>query len=324
MRMSRVSRLLSAAAIAGLAIVPITASATPSPSPSLSGVLMQPPSGFSELPSSPFHGSFTAHDYAQASGSTKADQVEKTLNQFGFVDGFGKTWIHQADQHALVEAVMAFTGGKGARDWMTAAQKDDKSDPTYAHADSIDGIPTYYGGHFKYSSSNTEGDVYSFVKGNDLFIVGFVSTKDDVLALAQTQAKAQYSSAPNETIPSSQWPENQNKSAAYQLGWFIGRLLPIVVIVGIAVAIFGVVRNRRRASMTPAMAGGAGSAGAAGVQMSGDGKYWWDGQAWRDAANEAPPSAQRSADGALWWDGQTWRPVPGAAQPPPAAPPEAG
>ena len=321
--MSRVSRLLSAAAVgAAVAMIPFGAGAAPSPSPSLNTVLAQPPTGFAELSSSPFHGSFTAHDYAQASGSTKADQIEKTLNEFGFVDGYGKTWIHQTDQHALVEAVMAFKGAKGAKDWMTAAQADDKADPTYAHSDSVDGIATYYGGHFKYSSSSTEGDVFSFVKGNDLFIVGFVSTKDDVLALTQSQTKSQYSSAPNETIPSSQWPENQNKSGAFQLGYIIGGLIPVIVIVGIGAAVFGVMRNRRRASMTPAMAGAAGTGGVAGVQMSGDGKYWWDGQAWRDAGAEAPSTAQRSADGALWWDGQTWRPVPGAAAAaPPAAPP---
>jgi len=314
--MPRVNRLLFAAAVAALAMIPVSASAAPTPSPSLNTVLAQPPSGFTELTTSPFHGSFTAHDYAQSSGSDKADQVEKTLNEFGFVDGFGKTWLHQTDRHALIEAVIAFKGAKGAKDWMTAAQADDKKSSSYTHADSVDGIATYYGGHFSYSSDGTVGDLFSFVKGNDLFIVGFVSTKDDVLTLAQNQAKSQYNSAPNETIPSSQWPENQNKSGPFQVGYIIGGLLPVVVILGIAVAVFGVVRNRRRASTAPAMAGTAGSGGAPGVQMSGDGKYWWDGQAWRDATTEAPPSAQRSADGALWWDGQTWRPVPGATTPP--------
>lgn len=322
--MLRAHHLLAGVAAAALAMLPITAVATPSPSPSLSTLLAQPPSGFSEVPNSPFNGSFTAHDYAQASSTTKADQIEKTLKEFGFVDGFGKTWIHDADSHALIEAVMAFSGAKGAKDWMTAAQKDDKTDPTYAHDDSIDGIGSYYGGHFKYSSSSTEGDVFSFVKGNDLFIVGFVSTKDDVLALAQSQTKSQYNSAPNQTIPSSQWPENQNRSGAFQAGYIVGGLIPIFVILGIVVAVFGVMRNRRRGSMTPAMAGAAGTAGVAGVQMSGDGRYWWDGQSWRDTAAEAPPSAQRSADGSLWWDGQTWRPVPGAGQQPPPSIPPAG
>jgi hypothetical protein len=310
--------MLSAVAFAAIAMIPVSASAAPTPSPSLETVLAQPPTGFSELNTSPFHGSFTAHDYAQASGSSKADEIEKTLNQYGFVDGFGKTWIHQTDQHALVEAVMAFRGAKGAKDWMTAAQADDKKDPTYAHSDSVDGISTYYGGHFKYSSSSTEGDVFSFVKGNDLFIVGFVSTKDDVLSLAQNQAKSQYNTAPNETIPSSQWPENVNKGGGFS-GIAIGLIVGLVIF--LAVVAIGVTMMRRQGRMTPAMAGATGTGGAAGVQMSGDGKYWWDGQAWRDAGSEAPPSAQRSADGALWWDGQTWRPVPSPAAAPPDVPP---
>ena len=322
--MSKLNRVLFAAAATAFALTPVGAVGAPSPSPSLNTVLAQPPSGFSELPTADFpNGAFTAHQYAQASNSAKADQIEKTLNRDGFVDGFGKTWIHNADQHALVEAVIAFTGKNGAKDWLSAAEAGDKTDPSYLHSDTVDGISPSYGGHFA-PSTGTVGDVFSFVKGNDVFIVGFISVKDDVLALAQSQAKSQYNAAPNETIPSSQWPENQNKGAAFQAGYLIGGLIPVVVIIGIAVAVFGVVRNRRRAAMTPAMASGAGTAGAAGVQMSGDGHYWWDGQNWRDAGAEAPPSAQRSADGALWWDGQTWRPVPGAAQPAAPPPPPAG
>lgn len=322
--MSTFNRTLVAAAATALALMPMTAVGAPSPSPSLNTVLAQPPSGFSELTTAEFpKGAFTAHEYAQASNSAKADQIEKTLNRDGFVDGFGKTWIHNADQHALVEAVIAFTGKNGAKDWLSAAEAGDKTDPTYVHSDTIDGISPSYGGHFA-PSTGTVGDVFSFVKGNDVFIVGFISVKDDVLDLARSQAKSQYSTAPNETIPSSQWPENQGKSSSFQAGYIVGGLLPIFVIIGIAAAVFGVVRNRRRGAMTPAIAGTAGTAGAAGVQMSGDGNHWWDGQAWRDAAAEAPPSAQRSADGTLWWDGQRWRPVPGATPPATPEPPPAG
>src|SRR5256885_3399564 len=148
--MARVNRLIKAAAIALFALAPVTASAAPSPSPGLDTMLATPPSGYTELTSSPFHGLFTAHDYAQASGSSKADQIEQTLNHDGFVSGFGKTWLHQVSAHALVEAVLAFTGAKGAKDWLVSAEAGDKSDSTYAHADSISGISPYYGGHFKY------------------------------------------------------------------------------------------------------------------------------------------------------------------------------
>jgi hypothetical protein len=55
-----------------------------------------------------------------------------------------------------------------------------------------------------------------------------------------------------------------------------------------------------------------------GLQMSADGRYWWDGQAWRDAAQSAPPNVMRSADGYYWWDGTSWRPA--TPQAPPSAP----
>src|SRR3954471_5586420 len=165
--MARVKRLIKAATIALFALAPMTASAAPLHSPGLDTELAAPPSGYAELTSSPFHGLFTAHDYAQASGSSKADQIEQTLNHDGFVSGFGKTWIHQASAHALVEAVIVFTGAKGAKDWLISAEAGDKSDPTYAHADAISGISPYYGGHFKYKGNtpaeNSEGDVFSFV-----------------------------------------------------------------------------------------------------------------------------------------------------------------
>ena len=38
-----------------------------------------------------------------------------------------------------------------------------------------------------------------------------------------------------------------------------------------------------------------------GPQMSQDGGFWWDGQAWRDATREVPPDALRSADGNWVW-----------------------
>ena len=322
--MARVTRSIYAAAISLLALAPLSAFAAPSPSPGLETVLAAPPNGYAELTSSPFHGLFTAHDYAQALGSGDADQIEKTLNHDGFVSGFGKTWLHQASGHALLEAVLAFTGAKGAKEWLLQAEAGDKKDASYAHADSISGIAPYYGVHFKSTESTGEGDAFSFVKGNDVFLVDAVSTKDDVLELATTQTQAQYSSAPKETIPSAQWPENVNKgvSPAYLFGY---ALVPLIVIVALAAIGFAVIRNRRRSAITsgmaPAMAGAPAGATGGMVQMSNDGHYWWDGQTWRDAALEVPPSAQRSSDGALWWDGQAWRPVAQAAPPSPPADP---
>ena len=49
------------------------------------------------------------------------------------------------------------------------------------------------------------------------------------------------------------------------------------------------------------------------VQMSPDGRCWWDGAQWQDADHTVPPHAQRSHDGRMWWDTVRWRPLPDQA-----------
>jgi hypothetical protein len=303
-------QLRIALAGAALALLPLGVAAAATPSPTLDTVLAAPPSGFAELTTATFHGSFSAHEYATVSDPTKASAIESTMNHDGFVAGYGKTWVQQAAGHALLEAVIAFNGGNGARQWLTQAEAGDKSDPSYTHADSMTGIDPYYGGHFKYASSNTVGDFFSFVKGNDVFLLGFVSQKDDVLTMAVAQAKSQFDSAPSETIPSSQWPENATHGVAYSVGLFIVPLIVIVLVIALVAFLF---RRRRAApAMMPAAVAAAvpGMGAPASIQMSPDGKYWWDGQGWKDTEQVIPPNAQRSGDGQSWWDGRGWRPVP--------------
>ncbi|TMC52521.1 MAG: hypothetical protein E6J20_11330 [Chloroflexi bacterium] len=329
---------LTIAAFAALMLWPLNAAAaTPSPSPALDSVLAKPPgSDFAELTTGQLHGKFTSHDWATSNGTsgTSAAETEATLNRDGFLDGYGKTWASSSAGHAMVEAVMAFKGGAGAKKALTALEASDKADPSYKHADTVSGIDPYYGAHFAESSSNTVGDLFVFAKGNDIFFVILASAKDDVLTLAAQQAKTQYEAAPASTIPSSQWPENavSNTASSFPVA-ALGIAIAFIVVV-VALVAFLALRRRGPAPMmagavaaTPDMSGGAGSwaAGAAGmpgsnIQMSPDGNYWWDGQGWKDAAQEAPPTAQRSSDGTLWWDGRTWRPVPQAGQPPETKP----
>jgi hypothetical protein len=316
--MPRMNRLLYALVAIIAALIPASAiAASPSPSPSLDQVLAPAPGGFTELTTGALSGHFTAHDYAQNSGANNPSDIESTLNHDGFVDGFGKTWVQQSASHALVEIVIAFTGGKGAQDWLTSAEAGDKTDPTYKHTDSISGIDHYYGVHFVSTSDNTVTDAYVFVKGNDVFAVGAASKADDVLDLAKSQTTAQFNAAPESTIPSSDWPENKTSSAGGAGNAIFYVIAAIVVIAVIVLA--AVLRMRRRSPAMamsgatyapPMMSGAGGPAAPAGVQMSEDGRYWWDGQTWKDAEHEAPPSAQRSGDGTQWWDGKSWRAVP--------------
>src|SRR5205823_5230728 len=79
----------------------------------------------------------------------------------------------------------------------------------------------------------------------------------------------------------------------------------LVLAVLAGVALYVVIQVRRRRDTAFAFMPMLGT-----IQMSPDGNYWWDGQAWRDASREAPPAALRSLDGYYWWDGRTWRTVP--------------
>lgn len=56
------------------------------------------------------------------------------------------------------------------------------------------------------------------------------------------------------------------------------------------------------------------------VLVSPDGRYWWDGTAWIDAACVAPAGAVCSPDGTRWWSGQEW--LPRAAALPPSTSPD--
>ena len=320
--MPGVIRFLGLVAAAGMALTPLAAAAaTPSPSPSLDTILAKPPAGYTELTSSPFHGEFTASQYAsQGTDASKRSQVEATLNREGFVDGYGNTWVSTAAGHVLIEVTIAFTGGRGARNWLTAAEAGDKSDASYSHPDTMSGIDPYYGEHVFDKSNNTAADAFSFVKGNDVFLVLVASGSDNNLALAMSQTTAQFGAAPDSTIPSSQWPENAQSpsSAASTAGSVFVVLIVAVLVLGvIGVAVGLILRSRRR---TPAFAQAYAPAPTAAVQMSPDGNFWFDGQTWRDAATEVPPGAQRSSDGTLWWDGRNWRPV-APSGPPPQAPP---
>jgi hypothetical protein len=306
--MRLVGRLLLAAAACAIALQPMNALASlPVPNPALSSVLAPPPSkdyveSARDVPGI-FEGQFDAKTFVAITGSTKADAMQKTLERDGFVDGYGRTWVQKGTQRVLVEYVMAFAANDGAKKWLRAAQAADKSDPGYQRSISITGIDTYYGAHFFFLKSQSYGDGFAFVKGNDFFTVVFVSPQDDLGNAAADQTMIQFNVAPDYTIPHSQGASTKD-SFAYNFGMVLG---PVILAVFLLVIILFAVAMVRRRQRHPAVAAGA-------LQLSEDGRYWWDGQVWRDSGHEVPPTAQRSADGSLWWDGRTWRPMP----PPPS------
>jgi len=303
------SRILGALVLVAGAMLPHSAAASPYPWPSLAQIMLPAPSGYTVQTSTVLSGSFTSHNLSSAWG-TKAAEAQRQLEQDGFFDGYGMTVVNQPAQRGLIEYIVAFAGRQGAMSWLAYAEAGDKVDPTYQHADSISGIDSYYGEHNVYPSHDVS-DAFVFVKGNDFFVVGFESTQDDVLRLAISRAKNQYDSAPASSIPASQWPENQpvitpaqgSPDAGFGFGGLVGGVLIVALLVGLISVV--VARARRSGPRPTPPEGGTWSA----VELSPDGGYWWDGQAWRDATHDVPATAQRSADGHFWWDGRQWRPV---------------
>ena len=281
------------------------AAASPTPSPSLQTVLVGPTrSEFVEAPSGQHDGPMSAAEYAGNDSTTLTE-----LQHDGYVVGFVRTWIDESRKHVLVEAVVAFGGRRDAAKWL-ASVKAHTDDQFYVHPISVDGVDSYFGRHYADPTQPAYTDLGVFLKGNDFFFVGVSSKADDLGDVAAAQTKKQYDAAPPYSIAPSQWPENGSHSML-SLG---SAALPIavgaasVLVVGILAMVLATILLARRRPRTAAVS--AATAGA--LQMSDDGRYWWDGQSWRDASREVPPGAMRSTDGYYWWDSRTWRPVPPA------------
>jgi hypothetical protein len=303
--------------------------AAPTPSPALDGILIKPPgTGFKEeLKTTPgiLEGPFDAAKFATVTAPTDTAPTTQTLARDGFLTGYARTWFSAGSAHVWVEAVMAFTGAKGAKTWLRQSEVADKADPSYSQALTISGIDTYYGARLVDKVHKVYGDEFVFVKGNDVYLVTYVSNKNDLGSVTATQARKQFDAAPPFTIPQAQWPESKVSSSPFDAFKIVGAVIAGVLILGLAAAAFVIVRSRRRpAQAIPARASAGVSTPAAvtipaavatpgpagGLQMSDDRRSWWDGATWRDAEREVPPAAQRSEDGHFWWDGVAWRAMP--------------
>ena len=226
-------KLLCSLGAAVAILGPISASAAPSPSPALGSLLVAPPTGYKQLTTGTFHGQFDATTYASQYQSKGLAAI--TLISDGFVDGYGMQWVQSSTHRVLIEFVIAFKGGKGAKTWLGFEESADKNDLGYKHADTVAGIDSYYGVHIALTSPTGVVDAFSFVKGNDMFGVGFVSAKDDVLKLATAQTTRQYAAAPDQTIQKANWPENapSQRPQTNFLGAIIGAVLVLVIIAGV-------------------------------------------------------------------------------------------
>ena len=198
----------TAAAFAAAMLLPASAAAAPNPHPQLGEILAEPPDdGYVEVQSHTpgiLEGPFDAGEYASI-GAAEYGNTLQALRNDGFIAGYGRAWVLQSPQRVLVEIVVAFTGGRGARLWLQQSQVADLADPTFQHSITVDGIETYYGARMSDSMSYF-ADAFLFVKGNDGFLVSTISSLDDLGDSAAAQARLQYLHAPEYTIPPSGWP----------------------------------------------------------------------------------------------------------------------
>ena len=275
-----IERLTGLLAAAAVALIPLAVAASPSPSPSLDRLIASPPSADfaedTESSGTPI-GAFDLPSYLSFLDPPNPTPVESTLKREGFVAGYGKSWTQQSLNRGLVELVVAFAGGQGARRWLTANEAAAKTDEFYKGAITVNGLGAYYGVHYANPSGKAFADVISFVKGNDFFVVGFVSSADNLGNAAGSQSKLQYDFAAADSIRPADWPENmQSSRSQIDAGKLSADVFVAVLVIGFFVwVLLRIRRNRRGAATAP-------------PQMSPDGRYWWDGQAWREV--QPPPS----------------------------------
>jgi len=298
------NRWVYVAGLATAALMPLSAMASPSPSPGLDTMLAAPPSSdFVEADKTApgvIEGNLDADQYVATANPANPSAIKATLERDGFVAAFGRTWIQRTTRSVLIEGAIAFSGGDGAKRWLVASELAGKADPNYSHPLTVTGIDQYFGAQSTLAASNTYIDAFAFVKGNDYFFLITVSKTDDQGSFASSQTTAQYIVAPDSSIPPSQWPSTSSSSDS--LSYTVGRLIIPILFGTLVLGTVLFVVGRARRGRLPAIQ-------ASSVQLSPDGKFWWDGQAWRDVAQGIPPAAQRSADGQYWWDGRSWRPV---------------
>jgi len=266
-RRPRAERALIAAAVAACALIPAggAAAASPSPSPSLDRLLASPPSAEfvadTESAGTPI-GAFDLGTYAESVGPADPTAARTALRDDGFVAGYGRSWTAQSSNDGLVELVVAFAGGRGARSWLATSASEARASDFYKGPVQVDGIGQYYGVRYSDPSAPSFADVISFVKGNDYFLVGFISDAADQTDAAATQSKVQYAFAAADSIRPAQWPENAS-SSPFGLG---GDHLAITVliaglaaaaVVGVAVGVVLLVALRR----APVSSRAAGSSG---------------------------------------------------------------
>jgi hypothetical protein len=266
-----------------------------SPTPAATADLIPGPPTGSWTPDTT-NGPMTVHDFYGGS----------TTSAPGFVDAYAKGWdspqvglsdnlLHYSSVFWAAYAVGIFKGG---------AQRD-------VDATSVHNITGFGTGAFEVTyAADSQGyidDWIYFTRGDYMAAIAVSEIGNAGHTALVDQATRQLSLLP--------FPTAEYQSFGY--GFLVAMLAGGVIVGGMAVSLIVIaviVARRRPPTAVAGMHTFPGVTGVApgGLQLSADGRHWWDGYAWQDTEVRIPPSAKISPDGTLWWDGMTWRRMPSA------------
>jgi len=260
----------------------------------------------SSLTAGPPAGAWTAYP-AETGPRTAADIYgSSAASVSGFADAYRRTWTRPDE--VLVDRVERFTSVIWAsvrfsqsRD---AAAKN-RSHSSYATLPSL--TPMAYETKDPADAQGFFADTIVFSKGDYVAVVELADKGSVPREVLLDQARRQLDLLPFATA----------EYSAIGSGVLIGGGVLLVVVVAVIVAVILLVRRRRTPAVAVAQPAAAvpqqavsPSPPVAAAQLSPDGRFWWNGQAWQDTESSIPPGSPRSPDGGHWWDGARWRPVP--------------
>jgi len=225
-----------------LTMTPVAAEAAPSPNPAaLRATLADPISpDFVEADQGTpgtVEGSLDAARYVDSTSATAAERqgMIDSLNQNGFISGYGREWYKPRSNDFLGEIVLAFASSNGARATASLSKIRYAQEKSFqSFTDSL--IPGGYaltevGGGFSWT-------VVVFTKADGLYAVAGGSPSDFMSADVLAQAQKEYRLAPANSLA----PSHQTAP----IGFALALLLALLVTGGLV--LFAVIRRRPSAS----------------------------------------------------------------------------